>query len=144
MQMASMGNSTFIFMSQTRLQNELIVFLGALRVLGKQPASQEIFPPAEPEIYGLLSLDLREALPHTLPLQPADVPKHFEFLANNERLILIYRIHQLLLLVQAAADKPDSWYFAVSPLWNHRWSDLVAGQVKQAQIDLLNADDFQP
>jgi hypothetical protein len=142
--MANVENSTFIFMSGTRLKSELVLFLGALKALGKEQASREIFPPDQQEIFELLSMDLREALPHMLPLQLTDFPKHFEFLANNERLILIYRVHQLLKLIQAADDKSGGNCFAVSPLWNHRWSDLVAGQVKQAQIDLLNADDFQP
>lgn len=142
--MANLKRSIFIFMSQTQLESELVLFLGALKALGKEQDSQEIFPPAHPEIYELLSMELRESLPQMLPLQLKDFQKYFEYLSNNERLILIFRIHQLLQLIQVEADKPDEWWFAASPEWNHRWSEWIAGRVYSAQVDILDAGDFQP
>lgn len=133
------GNETFIFMNASRIQSELMLLLGALGGSKIEPIE-----PDDVAVYESLSELLLSELPHILPLSLEGFPQHLEFLSLAEKRVLAFRVYQLLRLIRVGSMKAHNNYFAVSSAWNRRWSDLIAGQVLQAQIDVLNAGDYQP
>lgn len=132
-------NEAFIFMDSSRLQSEIILFLGAL--------GGEDVEPVEPDhelAYEQLSAEILKELPHMLPLSLASFPQFFGFLSEADRRVVVFRVYQLLRLVRTESTKAHDSCFAVSPAWNRRWSDLVAGLVINARTSFLSAGDYQP
>jgi hypothetical protein len=121
-------NESFVFMSASRLEDEINLFLNALEQYG------QVHPLDDEAVFGRLSADLLAVLPSMFPIDASTIPTYFQPLSEVDCCYLKQRCLQVLKSVRNLAKKSPHSIYAVSPAMNRRWSDLIAGRLLPAQI----------